>query len=113
MSAGTETPARRAIPWVAVAALLGASAAPVYAGWDTAADYQLLHALALLALGLYQAATGRRVWLPATLLTAGTLMFCGSLYLLVGIGWSWAGVFAPLGGTTLIVGWLSLVTLRR
>lgn len=129
MSAGEPGPARRASPWVAVAALLGASgvglaafgthalrgrlAAPVFATWETAVHYQMLHALALLALGLYAAATGRSVRLPAGLLTAGLALFSGSLYLLVGTGWSAGGVLAPFGGMTLIAGWLSLATLRR
>lgn len=129
MSAGQPTHGRTGAPWIVLAALLGASGvglaafgthalrgrvpAPVFDAWDTAVDYQLLHAVALLGLGLFEAATGRSVRLPAGLLTAGLALFCGSLYLLVGAGLSAAGAVAPVGGMTLIAGWLSLLTLRR
>jgi uncharacterized membrane protein YgdD (TMEM256/DUF423 family) len=129
VSGGAGVPDRRGSPWVAVAALLGASgiglaafgthalrgrlAPAVFAPWEIAAQYQLLHAVALLGLGLYAQASGRSVGLPASLLTAGLALFCGSLYLLVGTGWSAGGMFAPLGGMTLMAGWLSLLTLRR
>jgi uncharacterized membrane protein YgdD (TMEM256/DUF423 family) len=115
--------------WIALAALLGASgvvlaaygthalrgrlAAPVFAAWDIAVDYQLLHAVALLGLGLYAGATGRSVQLPAALLALGLALFCGSLYALSGLGWSAAGAVAPIGGVTLLAGWLSLLTLAR
>ena len=129
MSAGDAPPAGRGSLWIALAAVLGASgiglaafgthalrgrlAPAVFAPWEIAAQYQLLHAVALLALGLYAQASGRAVRLPAGLLTAGLTLFCGSLYLLVATGWSAGGLFAPLGGMTLMAGWLSLVTLRR
>jgi uncharacterized membrane protein YgdD (TMEM256/DUF423 family) len=129
VSAGALPPGRAGAPWIALAALLGASgvvlaafgthalrgrlAAPVFAAWDIAVDYQLLHAVALLALGLYAGATGRSVRLPAGLLALGLALFCGSLYLLAGAGVSAAGAFAPIGGMTLVAGWLSLLTLLR
>lgn len=131
MSASGTAPAapRHGGGWIALAALLGASgvglaaygthalrgrlAAPVFAAWDIAVDYQLLHAVALLALGLYAGATGRSVQLPAGLLAAGLALFCGSLYALTGLGWSAAGAVAPIGGMTLVAGWLSLLTLAR
>jgi uncharacterized membrane protein YgdD (TMEM256/DUF423 family) len=129
VSASTPRPPRRGSPWIALAAVLGASgvglaafgthalrgrlAAPVFATWDIAVDYQLLHAAVLLALGLYESASGRSVRLPASLLALGLALFSGSLYLLVATGWSTAGVLAPLGGVTLLAGWLSLVTLTR
>ena len=129
MSDGASPPGRTGAPWIALAALLGASgvvlaafgthalrgrlAAPVFAAWDIAVDYQLLHAVALLALGLYAGATGRSVRLPASLLAVGLALFCGSLYLLAGAGVSAAGAVAPIGGMTLVAGWLSLLTLLR
>ena len=129
MSAGATTPRGGGAPWIALAAVLGASgvalaafgthalrgrlAPPVFAAWEIGTHYQLLHAVALLALGLYADATGRSVRLPAALLTTGLALFCGSLYLLVGAGWSAAGALAPIGGMTLLVGWLSLLTLLR
>lgn len=115
--------------WVRVAALLGAAgvalgavgahalrprlAPPLYAIWETAVHYQLFHAAALLALGLYAAASGRSVRIPAALLTAGVVLFAGGLYLLSGAGFGQGGLAAPLGGACLIAGWLSVLTLRR
>ena len=47
-------------------------------------------------------------WLRASawLLVVGTLLFCGSLYLLVAGFAHWIGVVTPLGGLALIVAWL-------
>jgi len=120
---------RRGRGWIALAAVVGASAvglaafgahalrgrlaAAAFSPWDTAAHYQLVHAVALLGLGLYAEATGRSVRLPATLLCVGLALFCGGLYLLVATGWSGAGLLAPLGGMTLIAGWLALLALWR
>jgi uncharacterized membrane protein YgdD (TMEM256/DUF423 family) len=41
-------------------------------------------------------------------LFAGTLVFSGSLYVLVLSGQKWIGAITPLGGTALIIGWLML-----
>jgi uncharacterized membrane protein YgdD (TMEM256/DUF423 family) len=83
------------------------------ATWGTAVLYHQLHALALLALALFGAATGRDVRLPATLFTLGIALFSGSLYLLVVSGARWLGAVTPLGGLCLIAGWLALLRLRR
>jgi uncharacterized membrane protein YgdD (TMEM256/DUF423 family) len=116
-------------PWVGVAAALGSLGVALgafgahalrgrlppelLAAWHTAVQYHLVHSAALLALGLYASATGRSVRLPAGLLTAGIVLFSGSLYLLAGAGQRWAGPVTPLGGLCLIAGWLALLTLRR
>ncbi len=113
--------------WLALAAVLGSAA--VVAGafgahglqarvspeqlraWNTAAEYHLLHSVVLLALGLFQAATGRSVALPAALFTAGTVLFSGSIYLLVLTAQRWLGPVTPLGGLCLIAAWLCLLPL--
>ena len=83
------------------------------ATWNTAVQYHLVHALALLALALFARATGRSIALPSGLLLAGILLFSGSLYLLATAGWKWLGPVTPLGGLCLIAGWLSLLLLAR
>jgi len=117
--------------WVLpVAALLGASG--VVAGafaahglrgqvmadqlnaWETAAEYQLMHAVALLAMSFWQAgfASNRiRPWLirACGLMTAGVVIFSGSLYLMVLTGLGMLGAVTPVGGMALIVAWLMLV----
>ncbi|KAJ2708847.1 hypothetical protein H4R19_004547 [Coemansia spiralis] len=77
------------------------------AAWNTASRYQLVHAVALLAL----AATGRRSVYTPVLWTAGTTMFSGSIYLLVlsRDRFRALGPVTPLGGILLIAGWLSLL----
>jgi len=78
-------------------------ASGVHAEWlKTGAQYQLLHAIAALAI-LRLEAKG-----PAILFLAGGLIFAGSLYLMaIGLP-RWLGAITPVGGALLIVGWLWL-----
>ncbi len=71
------------------------------ATYDTAVLYQLLHGVALVALGLHRRALGA----AGPLLLAGTLLFCGSLYALVALDVGAFGAVAPFGGAALIGGW--------
>lgn len=74
--------------------------------FETAARYQMYHALALLGTGIL-AARGPTATLTGAgwLFLAGTLIFSGSLYLLTFTGARWWGAITPLGGVCLIVGW--------
>ena len=89
-------------------------AAPAYhlRNWNTAADYQFTHALALLAVGLLgvarPSASGGAAKTAGVCFAAGTVVFSGSLYALGLTGAKWLGAVAPLGGTLLIVGWFAL-----
>lgn len=83
-------------------------AASTLSTWQTAVLYQLVHAVALLALGGYPLAagpTGRRI---AACWVAGVLLFSGSLYLLALGGPRWLGPVTPLGGLAFLAGWLLL-----
>ena len=73
----------------------------------------ILFPVALLALSLYSAASGRSVGLPAALFALGILLFSGSIYGLVLTQLRWLGPVTPLGGLLLIAGWLSLFSLAR
>ena len=87
-------------------ALKSRVAADMLAVWDTAARYQMLHALALL--GLAWAVTrwpGAGLGATAWLWLGGVLLFSGSLYLLVLTGHRWLGAVTPIGGVALIAGW--------
>lgn len=82
--------------------------------WETAADYQLAHALAVLALALALLLSSRLANVAATQWVlrcwlVGTVIFSGSLYLLVLTGIGWLGAITPIGGTLLIIGWLLLL----
>ena len=78
--------------------------------WNTAADYQLLHAIALLGLATWQqSALSSRLqsWLllACGLMIAGVLLFSGSLYLLVLTNMSAFGPITPLGCLALLMAW--------
>jgi uncharacterized membrane protein YgdD (TMEM256/DUF423 family) len=79
------------------------------ANWETAARYQMYHALALLTVGLLAARSGSRCLNFAGIsFTVGTLIFSGCLYALVLSGERWLGAIVPLGGGMLIAGWICL-----
>ena len=74
--------------------------------YQTGVSYHLVHAVAVLALALYGAATGRSIALPAGLMCAGIVLFSGSLYVLAVTGISKLGAITPLGGLAFIAGWI-------
>lgn len=81
--------------------------------WHTASQYHFYHALGLLAVAALGGDAGRAPgdgWLRASgwSLVVGTLLFCGSLYLMALTGWRWLGPVTPLGGLAFIAGWLAL-----
>lgn len=72
--------------------------------FETAVRYQMFHALGLLALaGLRRPARS-----AALLLLVGSLVFSGSLYLLVATDTPILGAVAPIGGVLQIAGWVAL-----
>jgi uncharacterized membrane protein YgdD (TMEM256/DUF423 family) len=71
--------------------------------WQTAVDYQMWHAVALVALA---ASPLPRLRLPAAMLGAGVLIFSGTLYAMALTGARWLGAITPLGGSLMILGWL-------
>ncbi len=83
--------------------------------WHTAVSYQLIHTLALLAVGLWlrlgamdqppRAALAVSGWS----FVLGVLLFSGSLYALALGGPRVLGPVTPLGGAAFIVGWLALL----
>ena len=95
---------------------LKASMSPELLGiFETAVRYQMYHALGLMALAWAIARWPERGLVPAAILiTAGTLVFSGSLYLLVLSGARWFGAITPVGGLALIAGWgLTAIRLLR
>ena len=80
------------------------------ATFETAAQYQMYHALALLAVGLLSLAgrTGTAVTVAGWGFLLGILIFSGSLYILSLTGIRWLGAITPIGGVALLVGWLAL-----
>lgn len=72
--------------------------------FETAVRYQLLHALALLAL-VAVARDRPPVARAGAVLLVGTVVFSGSLYALVATDVARFGAVAPLGGALLVFGW--------
>ena len=77
----------------------------VLANWRTGVRYQMWHALALVALGLWLRARGGKSF-AGWLFLVGSVFFSGSLYLLCFELWKpVVGPITPLGGTFLLGGW--------
>ena len=77
--------------------------------FETAARYQLVHAVALLAIAALLARGRSRAFASgAVLFAAGTVVFAGSLYALALTGVRAWGAVTPLGGACLIAGWLAI-----
>ncbi len=79
------------------------------ATWDTGVQYHFIHALALLLLAaLWSHLASGWATASAVAFVLGILLFAGSLYALALGAPRVLGAIAPLGGTTFILGWLSL-----
>ena len=81
--------------------------------WETAARYQLLHAVALLAIAAWLragagAGTVRMIW-AARCWSAGIVLFSGSLFGFAVGGPHLLVYLTPVGGVTLLAGWLLVV----
>jgi len=82
----------------------------------TATNYQFMHALALIIIGIlvYQFPAHKLFAYSGGTLLAGTLLFSGSIYLLVFTAARQFGpvnlaLVTPLGGSLLIIGWAMLL----
>ncbi|MDP3090354.1 MAG: DUF423 domain-containing protein [Nitrospira sp.] len=79
---------------------------PMLAVFETAARYQMYHALGMIAVGLAGQVFGcplvaRAGWCFA----AGIFLFCGSLYGVSLLGIRWLGAMTPIGGLAFMTGW--------
>ena len=77
--------------------------------FETAARYQMYHAV-----GLFAVAWATTQW-PGVLIRAsgwlfigGTVVFSGSLYVLSLAGARWLGALTPVGGLLFLGGWIAL-----
>jgi uncharacterized membrane protein YgdD (TMEM256/DUF423 family) len=77
--------------------------------WKTAVLYQLVHAVALLALAGWRDSHAGPSGKVAACWIAGIVLFSGSLYLLALGGPRFLGPITPLGGLAFMAGWLWLV----
>ena len=82
----------------------------VYASaFNTGAHYHLMHALAIgLAALAARGPARRQAEVAAMLFLIGIILFSGSLYLLAVTGVKYFAFITPIGGTSLIAGWVVL-----
>jgi uncharacterized membrane protein YgdD (TMEM256/DUF423 family) len=80
--------------------------------WQTAAQYHLVHALAIVAAGLLRAQTGRGDAAGWAFLL-GSLLFSGTLYAMALGGPRGLGAVTPLGGLGMLAGWALLAWAGR
>ena len=81
--------------------------------YKTGVEYQMAHSLALGLVGvLMLRRRSKLLSVAAGCFLGGIFFFSGSLYLLVIAGPRWLGVpwgaITPIGGTLMLIGWLSL-----
>jgi uncharacterized membrane protein YgdD (TMEM256/DUF423 family) len=96
-------------------ALRGRLPVDLQAVYQTASQYHVYHALALLVVGLlalHLPNSGALRW-SGWLMLLGTALFSGSLYLLAITGQRWLGAITPLGGSAWIGAWLLLAWAAR
>ncbi|MDB4983332.1 MAG: hypothetical protein JWM82_4084 [Myxococcales bacterium] len=92
----------------ALKARLGPGMLDVY---KTGVLYHLIHALAVLAVGL-GAERLARPRVVATLFALGVVVFSGSLYALALTGVTTLGAITPIGGLLFMAGWVTLAINR-
>ena len=82
---------------------------------STAAEIQLFHAVALLALSVMTFQSEKSLIRICRLMTLGVLLFSGSIYILafksvLGLPWlKYFGPVTPLGGVCMIASWFMLL----
>ena len=80
------------------------------ANYQTAVQYHVYHALAILTVGVmagrHPTSTASNVAGWSFLL--GVFVFSGSLYVLSLTGMKWLGAITPIGGLAMLVGWAAL-----
>ncbi|MBB1384820.1 DUF423 domain-containing protein [Pseudoalteromonas sp. SG45-5] len=76
--------------------------------FKTAAEYQMVHGLALIAVAILIKWGINLSWAGGFFIT-GTLLFSGSLYLLALTEMKWLGPITPIGGLCFIIGWIVIL----
>jgi uncharacterized membrane protein YgdD (TMEM256/DUF423 family) len=89
-------------------ALKARLASDMLAVYQTGVQYHLAHALGIVLIGILVQLLPASKWLPiaAWTMTAGVLVFSGSLYALSVTGVRMLGAITPLGGVALLAAWL-------
>ncbi|GMA62431.1 DUF423 domain-containing protein [Alicyclobacillus fastidiosus] len=79
--------------------------------FHTGDQYQMYHALALLAVGILirMGVGGRMMNISGWLFSVGIILFSGSLYLLSTTGVKALGAITPIGGVCFLAGWIFFI----
>ena len=75
---------------------------------ETGVRYHMYHALALLGIGIWQRQSGATAGWSVGFMLAGILIFSGCLYVYSVSGLRMFAMIVPLGGLSLIAGWIGL-----
>jgi uncharacterized membrane protein YgdD (TMEM256/DUF423 family) len=86
-----------------------------FASYQTGVLYHLLHALALVLIGVVGQAGGTSRWLrsSAVLMAVGIACFSGAIYLITAGASRTLGMVAPIGGLSFMAGWVCLALHAR
>jgi uncharacterized membrane protein YgdD (TMEM256/DUF423 family) len=77
--------------------------------FKTAADYQMMHGLGLILIGILNKQCTKRLNVAAAIfMFIGIILFSGSLYLLTLTDTRWLGIITPFGGVCFLIAWLTL-----
>ncbi len=85
------------------------------AWWETAARYHLFHALACAAgaWAIERSGGVRAARVSSALFVVGVTIFSGTLYAMTLGAPRWLGAITPIGGVSLIAGWIALAISAR
>lgn len=86
----------------------GLTAAGMAETWSTGSLYHLVHSVVLLCIAFAMPRARLAFWL----MLVGIGLFCGSLYLFALTGIKPLAMAAPVGGASLMAGWLALAFAR-
>ncbi len=77
--------------------------------FNTAADYQMMHGIGLILIGILNKQNTSRCNIAAAIfMFLGIILFSGSLYILTLTGIKWLGMITPFGGLCFLIAWLTL-----
>lgn len=87
--------------------------------WDTAVQYQMFHASALILIGILMSTKifgeVRQLKIAAICLNLGIVFFSGSLFILAITGIGILGAITPIGGVLFLTSWVLIIvtTLKK
>ena len=77
--------------------------------FKTAANYQMMHALGLILIGILSTITPHKTHnMAGWFMLSGIILFSGSLYILSLSSIKWLGMITPVGGLCFLIAWLIL-----